>query len=356
MPHKKFDIMLLASVVLLVLIGIIMVLSASPTLGLKFGDPLYFAKRHFVYLILGCGVMYYAYHVSLERVRKAYITWFVLAVGMLALLFLPGVGQTISGATRWIHLGPLSFQPSELSKVALIIFMASYYSERRNRPFHMIRDLLIPLAAIGLILLLLLAQPDLGTAIIISVIGLSLLWTAGVPQKFILVLIVLGGVAGAGLSLAAPYRMRRWTAFLDPWKDPQGSGFHIIGSGGIWGLGLGNSRQKFFYLPQHISDFIFAISAEELGFIGATVIVLLFVIVVWRGYQLAGRFTQIFPQLLATGITTSLGVQAFVNIGVVVGLLPTTGIPLPFVSYGGSALLANLFCVGLLLNLSRQKI
>ena len=244
--------------------------------------------------------------------------------------------------------------------MALIIFLAGYFGRRELAQVPSLRDFVIPGGAIFLLLVLLMAQPDMGTALVIVFTGIAMLWVAGLPSRLFASLLAFGGLGILGLAVAAPYRLRRLTAFINPWNDPQGSGFHIIqsllavGSGGFWGLGLGNSRQKFFYVPQHVTDFIYAILSEEMGFIGAAGVVVLFAILVGRGLRIARLAPTTYLRLLATGLVVFMAVKAFINISVVVALLPTTGIPLPFVSYGGSAMMINLFVVGLLLNISRR--
>lgn len=361
MPFKKVDTILLGTTLALVLIGLFMIISASPTLGLRYGDPLYFTKRHIFFLFLGVGALWWGLRISLDQLKNHFFLWYVLATIALLLLFVPHVGQTIGGAVRWINLGFFSVQPAELAKMALIIFLAAFLGGRTSTSFHIVRDFFIPGCAILFYVALLMAQPDMGTALVIMTTGAALLWVSGTPKKFFYSAAAFGIAGITALAVSAPYRLKRLTAFLDPWKDPQGSGFHIIqsllavGSGGVWGLGIGNSRQKFSYVPQHISDFIYAILSEETGFIGAATVAILFAILVGRGFRIARLATNPFEKLLAVGIVVFLGTQAFINMSVVIGILPTTGIPLPFVSYGGTALMINLFAVGLLANISTRK-
>ncbi len=349
----RIDYIFFFSVMALTAIGGIMVFSASPTMALKLGDSYFYLKRHILYLLLGFSAMYLALRVSLIKLRKWSALVLAASILFLLVLFIPGVGKTIGGATRWIDLVIVSFQPSELIKLTVIIFLASLLAKSPR--------LLPSLAVIGLICALIILQPDLGTAVAIAGTGFIMLFAAGARPAH---LALLGGLGIAGiivLSFSSPYRLRRMAAFIDPWADPQGTGFHIVqsllavGSGGLLGLGLGASRQKFFYLPQQFTDFIFAILCEELGFIGGAGVVFLFVLFAARGFKIAVNAADRFNFLLAAGITAWLTLQALINIMVVLGLLPTTGIPLPFISYGGTATIVSLFAVGLVLNISLQE-
>jgi cell division protein FtsW len=278
---------------------------------------------------------------------------------MLALVLIPGIGREVNGSRRWIGVGPLPFAPAELVKLSVIIFTAYGLSRQKERVKEFSKGILpymiILVIAGGLIMM----QPDLGTAISLAGIVFVMIFAAGARMAYMGGL-AMGGVAAIILAIILePYRMSRFLAFWDPWADPQGSGFHIIqglyaiGSGGLFGLGLGQSKQKFLYLPENHTDFIFAITAEELGFIGAAMVIILFTLFVWRGLKIAVTSQDPFASLLATGITAWVGVQAVINIGVVTGSLPVTGIPLPFISFGGTSLLFTMAGVGILLNISK---
>jgi cell division protein FtsW len=329
-----------------------MVFSASPTMALKLGDSYYFLKRHILYVLLGLGALYLSLRVDLKKLKKWSTVILILSVLLLLLVYIPGVGKKISGASRWIDLMLVSFQPSELIKFTMVLFLASLLSRRRG--------LLLPLVILGMVLAPIVMQPDLGTAVAIAGTAFIMLFAAG-ANLWHLAGIAGVGIAGViGLSLSSPYRLRRMLAYINPWSDPQGVGFHIIqsllavGSGGLLGLGLGASKQKFFYLPQQFTDFIFAILCEELGFLGGVGVIALFVLFAARGIRIAYTAEDNFHSLLATGLVAWLTLQAMINIMVVVGLIPTTGIPLPFISYGGTATIVNLFAAGILLNISAQ--
>lgn len=338
-----------------------MVFSASPTMALKLGDSYFYVKRHILYLLLGFAALYFGLRLDLEILRKWAGPILAISILFLLLVYIPVVGKRISGALRWINLVIFTFQPSELVKFTMVLFLASVLSNWKERLRNFFRGLLPLLALLGLVSAIIIRQPDLGTAIAIAGAAFIMLFAAG-ARILHLSLIGVAGIAGViGLSLSSAYRMRRLIAFLNPWKDPQGVGFHIIqsllavGSGGFFGLGLGASRQKFFYLPHQFTDFIFAILCEELGFVGGLGVIILFVIFTVRGLRIAFTAPDNFGFLLATGLVSWLSLQALINIMVVVGLLPTTGIPLPFISYGGTATIVNLFSIGVLLNISKDQ-
>jgi cell division protein FtsW len=357
---KNLDYIFLFSLLALSTIGTIMVFSASPTLGLRLGDSFYFIKRQIFYLVLGFGALYFGFQLDLAALKKRAGPLFLLSLLLLLVVYLPGVGRKVLGASRWIELGVLSFQPSELIKFTTILFMAAWLSARRDRLSDLWRGFLPPILLVAAVFALIVKQPDLGTALTIALTSVVMLFTAGADLRQLGAISALGVVGVTALSLTSPYRLRRLLSYLDPWKDPQGSGFQIIqsllaiGSGGFLGLGLGASRQKYFYLPQQFTDFIFAILCEELGFIGGVTVVALFCFLAYRGLMIALATADPFKNLLAVGLVSWLTLQALMNIMVVIGLIPTTGIPLPFISYGGTATIINLFAAGVLLNISAR--
>jgi cell division protein FtsW len=360
MRKTKIDYIFILSVLVLMAMGLLIVFSASPTMGLKLGDTYYFIKKHILYLLLGFAALLYGASLEIDKLRQRARLIFGISILLLLLVYIPGVGKKVSGASRWIDLMIFSFQPSELIKFAIIVFLADYLSKLGKQIEDVWKGLLPPLLVVGAVAGLIILQPDLGTAITISATSFILIFAAGARY---LHLAFLGGAGAFGvliISLVSPYRLRRLVAFIDPWKDPQGIGFQVIqsllavGSGGLTGLGLGSSRQKFFYLPQQFTDFIFAILCEELGLIGGGVVVILFMLFCARGLRIAYSTGDKFSSLLAVGIVSWLTMQALINIMVVVGMLPTTGIPLPFISYGGTATIINLFAVGIVLNISMQ--
>jgi cell division protein FtsW len=358
MRKPKIDYIFLFSVLTLTAIGLIMIFSASPTMAMKLGDSYFYLKRHIFYLLLGFAALYFGVRVDLEILKKWSAPILALSVLVLLLVYIPGVGRRVSGALRWIDLLFFSFQPSELIKFTMVLFLAKMLSASGENIKNFFGGLLPPLALVGVVCAIIVGQPDLGTALAIAGTSFIMLFSAGASLFHLSLLGVLGIAGVIGLSINTEYRMNRLIAFLNPWKDPQGTGFHIvqsllaIGSGGFFGQGLGASRQKFFYLPQQFTDFIFAILCEELGFVGGAGVVALFILFAVRGIRIALTAGDNFSSLLATGLVSWITLQAIINIMVVVGLLPTTGIPLPFISYGGTATIMSLFSVGILLNIS----
>jgi len=355
---KSLDYILLFTVLALAAVGTIMVFSASPTLGLKLGDSFYFIKRHIFYLLIGFLGLYFGFRLDLELLKKRAGLIFLASLFLLLLIYIPGVGRKVLGASRWIELGILSFQPSELIKFTMVLFLAQFLADNREKVRDFLRGFAPPVLLVAVIAAVIIKQPDLGTALTIAFTSLIMLYAAGADGRHLGLIGGAGALGVLGLSLASPYRLRRLLAYLDPWKDPQGIGFQIIqsllavGSGGLLGLGLGASRQKYFYLPQQFTDFIFAILCEELGFIGGVGVIFLFALFTFRGFRAALATNDPFKHLLTVGLVSWIMVQALMNIMVVVGLIPTTGIPLPFISYGGTATIINFFAAGVILNIA----
>jgi len=351
------DYVLLFIVAALLSIGLLMVFSASPTMAMRLGDNYFYLKRHVLSLAVGLLALYAGFKIDLNFLGKWSTYIITAAIVLLVIVFIPGIGVGISGARRWIYLGFLSFQPGEIAKFALIIYLAKELSSR-----SLSSAALGTLGASALTALLIIKEPDLGTSIIIGVIAFSLFYLGGARIRNMLYVLAASFAGLIAISITSPYRMRRLIAYINPWSDPRGVGFHIIqsliavGSGGLFGLGLGGSKQKFFYLPQNYTDFIFAIFCEEMGLIGAMGVVLLFILFIGRGYRIARNAQDSFSMLLAGGIVSWIGFQAFLNMSVVVGIAPTTGIPLPFISYGGTSIVTALFAVGILLNISQFRV
>lgn len=360
MQKTRIDYIFLFTVLALSAIGLIMVFSASPTMALKLGDSYYYLKRHIFYLLLGFTALFFGLRLDLEALKKWSAPILILSLALLLLVYIPGVGKRVSGALRWIDLVIFSFQPSEIIKFTMVLYLAKILAKHKEGAKDFFRGLLPPLLLVGAVSAVIIKQPDLGTAIAIASTAFIMLFAAGANLWHLAGLGVLGIAGAIGIAMSSPYRMRRLDAYLNPWKDPHGVGFHIIqsllavGSGGLFGAGLGASRQKFFYLPQQFTDFIFAILCEELGFVGGVGVIVLFIIFAVRGFRIALTASDNFSFLLATGLVSWLTLQALINILVVVGLLPTTGIPLPFISYGGTATVVGLFSVGIVLNISMQ--
>ena len=338
-----------------------MVYSASALIAAdRFHDPLYFLKKQFFWAMLGFACLWAAMRLDYRRLEHLVPPLLVGSFILLLLVLVPPFGQEINGTRRWLRGGPFSFQPVELAKFSLVLYLASFLSRRQELIGSFGQGLVPPLLVAGLMAGLTIIQPDLGNSLALIILAVGLCYLAGARVKHML------AIAGAALPVVAvliatkPYRWRRMLAFVNPWDDPQGSGFQIIqsflalGSGGWFGLGLGESKQKLFYLPEPYTDFIFSIIGEELGLVGAVVVVSLYALLVWRGLRIGVRAPDAFGGYLALGLTIMLATQTLVNIGVVTGALPTKGLPLPFVSFGGSALLMTMFSTGVLLNISQH--
>ncbi|QGP92923.1 putative peptidoglycan glycosyltransferase FtsW [Neomoorella glycerini] len=352
------DFWILLPAVLLLGIGIIMVFSASAlTSSYNYGDAFYFLKRQLAWSAIGLSGLFFTMQCDYTHLRRLATPFLGLAIILLMLVLI--IGTASRGSARWLGVGSLSFQPSETIKLAMVIFLAASLAQNRQRLHSLAQGIGPYLALMALVCLLILAQPDLGTAVAVAGTTYLMLMVAGADKGHLALLAALGVAAVALAIVIAPYRMARFTAFLDPWADPQGKGYQTIqsllaiGSGGLFGTGLGQGRQKLYYVPENHTDFIFAILSEELGFIGAALVVILFLILVWRGFHTAFKAPDAFGSFLAAGLTIMLALQALINMGVVTGLLPVTGITLPLLSYGGSSLIFSLLGVGILLNISR---
>lgn len=364
MPTKKTtpDITLLILTFTLLAIGLIMVYSASAVWAeYKFDDSFFFAKRQMLFAGVGIIAMFFIMNIDYWTWRTWAKVLIIICFVLLILVLIPGVGNMRNGSRSWIGIGAFSVQPSEFMKLAMIAFLAKFLSERQKFITSFKKGLAPSLGIVFLAFGMIMLQPDLGTGTVMVGTCIVMIFIAGARIRHFVVLGLIGVAGFAALVVSAPYRMKRITSFLDPWQDPLGSGFQIIqslfaiGPGGLFGLGLGESRQKFFYLPEPQTDFIFAILAEELGFIGGSVILLLFSLLLWRGIRIALGAPDLYGSFLAVGIIAMVAIQVMINIGVVTGLMPVTGITLPFLSYGGSSLTLMLMAIGVLLNISRYS-
>ena len=361
-PLHNYEPIMLISVFLLLGIGLVAVYSASSVLAeQRFGDHYYYLKRQGIFCLFGLLVMILANNINYLFYRTLAYFFLGSSLILLALLLVPGFGVKVGGAQRWFRLGFISMQPSEVAKLSLAIFVAYSMSKNAESMGTFSHGFLPHLAVAAIFMTLILLQPDLGTAIIIGVWMLILLFIGGVNVAQLFLLLGLITPVVFYLISHTAYRLNRWWAFLNPWEDPQGFGFQIIhsflafGSGGLLGVGIGNSKQKLFYLPESHTDFILAIIAEEIGFIGVSVLLILFAVVVARGIKIALDAPELFGAYLAMGISCMLGLQVLVNMGVVMALLPTKGLTLPFISYGGSSLVVSLLGVGILMNISKRS-
>lgn len=361
--QRPVDITLLVLLAAIIIFGLIMLSSASSVLSYQtHGDSFYYLKHQILYgVILGGLAFYVLSKIDYHYWRKYAFPIAVVTMVLLFAVFIPGLGVELLGAKRWINLGGFYFQPSEVVKLTFLIYLAAWLEKRGKDVEDMSYGLISFLVMLGaLVLLIAVAQRDLGTTIVIAVISVVMYFIAGAPWKH-LGLIFIGGIAAIfALIKVAPYRAARLSVFLNPELDPQGIGYHInqsllaIGSGGFFGLGLGHSRQKFNYLPEVATDSIYAVIAEELGFIFAIGVVILFLAFTLKALQIAKQSPDQFGKLLAVGIAVWIGFQAFVNIGAMLSLLPLTGITLPFISYGSSSMIMLLAATGILANISRQ--
>ena len=359
---KKTDKLLVIGVIIISLFGLIMIYSSSYVWAeYKFNDPYKFVRTQGIFLIVGYILMFliskFDYNKYLEKSNLIFGGCFLLLI----LVLIPGIGTVRNGSRSWFGIGGFGIQPSEFTKLALIIFTSKYLTNNekvlKNIKNGVLPILLILMLVFGLIML----QPDFGTGVIIVMTIIVLLFVSGVPMGFFIKIGILGLLGVVALIIAAPYRLKRIVSFLNPWSDPLGSGFQIIqslyaiGPSGLLGKGLGNSIQKHFYLPEPQTDFIFAIISEELGILGIILVASLFILIIYRGFKIAINCNDKFGKYIAFGITFGLSFQTILNLMVVVGLIPVTGVTLPFLSYGGSSLLITLCSIGILLNISKSQ-
>lgn len=362
MKNKNIDLILLISVIAISIFGIIMIYSSSNIWAeYKFNDAFKYLKMQGLFLIVGIVLMIIIskipYKYYLDKANIILVICFVLLI----LVLIPGIGKIRNGSRSWFGVGGLGIQPSEFMKLALIIFISKYLHKNERNNISIKKDILpilfITLLTFGLIML----QPDFGTGVIIVMSIIGILFISGLKMRFFIISGLFGAVGAVMLILIAPYRFERILSFINPWVDPLGTGFQAIqslfaiGPGGLLGLGLGNSIQKHFYLPEPQTDFIFAIISEELGFLGVLIVSALFLTIIYRGMKISLNAKDLFSKYLSFGITFSLAFQALLNLMVVVSLIPITGVTLPFLSYGGSSLLITLCSMGILLNISRYQ-
>lgn len=359
---RKFNIVLFISIIVISLFGLVMITSSSYVWAeYKFNDPFKYCKHQALFLIISIILMLVISKVKYDIYYQKANTLLCISLALLVLVLIPGIGSVRNGSRSWFGIGSFGIQPSEFSKLILIIFTAKYLS-KNDKQLKSIKKGVLPILGLTLLVFgLIMLQPDFGTGVVLVMIIVMMLFISGVNFKFFLKIGLLGVVAVVGLIAIAPYRLKRILSFLNPWSDPLGSGFQIIqslyaiGPGGLFGYGLGNSRQKHFYLPEPQTDFIFSIISEEFGFMGVLIVVSLFLLIIYSGFKIASKCNNLFGKYLAFGITFWIAFQALLNLMVVVGLIPVTGVTLPFLSYGGSSLLILFIAVGILLNISREN-
>jgi cell division protein FtsW len=357
----KIDRVLFTATLLLICVSVVMVYSASAVVALeRFQQPYLFLTKQALWSVLGLAVLVVAMRVDYRTYRNEAFIWCLLGMVVLMLVVVL-FSAPVNGTRRWFGVGGLGIQPSELAKVACVVFTALILERRMHRLDDLSYSLLPIGLIVGLVVALILLQPDFGTSISLAVVVAVMVFAAGLHYRYFVGLALMALPAIYIVLVAAPYRRRRLLAFWDPWADPLGDGFQIIqslvavGTGGVFGRGLMGGVQKLFYLPEPHTDFIYAVISEELGLIGATAILLCFCVIAWRGLRISARAEDTFGSFVALGLTTMIAAQAFVNISVVLGLMPTKGIPLPLVSFGGSSLLINLLGMGVLLNISQHE-
>lgn len=346
--------------VMLIAVGLVMIYSASSIYAKEnYRDGAFFLKRHLVFLTLGTLLSLLVMLVDYRELKKISKPLIIVSILLLVLLLIPGFSREVAGARRWFRFRGLSFQPSEFANLAVIIYVADFLQRKEKEIKSFWKGFMPPILVLGANIILILLQPDLGTSVALGVVVCIMLFCAGVRIKHLLALLTSAIPIMVLLILSQPYRRARILAFLNPWLDSKGSGFQIIqsqialGSGGIFGVGLGHSRQKLFYLPAAHTDFIFSIIGEELGLLGTWGVIALFVLFVYQGFQLIESTQDRFGYFLATGLVSLIAFRAIINIGVSCGILPTKGLPLPFISYGGSSFIFDMISVALLLNISR---
>ena len=356
---KKIDKTLLISVIILSLFGLLMIYSSSSIWAeYKFNDPYKYLKTQSLFLIIGYIIIYIFSKID-HHIYKKYSNLILLSsIILLVLVLIPGIGSVRNGSRSWFGIGSFGIQPSEFAKLGIIIFTAKYLSKNKIKD---IKSSVLPILSIVILIFgLIMLQPDFGTGVIIVMTIIVMLFISGVNMNFFIKIGILGLIGIIILVIIAPYRLERITSFLNPWSDPLGSGFQIIqslyaiGPGGLLGMGLGNSVQKHFYLPEPQTDFIFSIISEELGFAGVLIISTLFITIIYHGIKISLTKEDTFSKYLSFGITFSLAFQTILNLMVVVGLIPVTGVTLPFLSYGGSSLLISMTAIGILLNISKR--
>jgi len=357
--RKRLDIILLFTVLALVGIGIVMVYSTSAIIaGDRFGDPYYFLRRQALYAAVGFVLMIVMMLFPYEILKRFAYPILIVSILFLIAVLIPGIGHRAGGAMRWLKFQFFSFQPSEFAKLGLVVFLAYLLAKKEEKIRSFSFGFLPPVLLSGLVIGLVMKEPDFGAAFFLTVMVFLLLFVSGARVIYILGAFLIAIPVAYTLLMNVGYRYKRLMSFIRPWEDPMGTSFQIIqsflsfGSGGLFGLGLGEGRQKLFFLPAPYTDFIFSIIGEELGLVGAMGVVLLFLILTLRGIQIGLSIEDRFGAYLALGVTLMISLQAVINMGVVLGLLPTKGLTLPFISYGGTSLIANLAGVGILLHLS----
>jgi cell division protein FtsW len=356
---KKPDMVLLLVTLVLVTIGTVMIYSSSSIIAMeRFKDGQYFLKKQLFFVLIGLGLMVLMTKIPHEQLRRFAYPGILLSVVLLSLLLVPHVGIKAGGATRWLRVGIFSFQVTEMVKIVIVLFLAHLLTKKIKHVTEFKKGVLVPLSITLLIVGLVVLEPDFGTAVIITAVMMLMLYLSGCRVLHLAGLALCFAPVGLWLIFHKSYRLQRLLSFLDPWKDPQNTGFQIIqsllsfGTGGTFGVGIGDGMQKLFYLPEPHTDFILSVIAEEGGFIAVALVILLFILLIIRGFLISFKAPDLFSTLLAAGLTMVIALEAFINIAGVMGLIPLKGLALPFISYGGTSLIMSLTAVGILLNIS----
>jgi cell division protein FtsW len=361
MKAVRNELWILTITLLLTAGGLVMVYSASSILAQeRFNDGYFFLRKQAIFAGVGFLAMILLAKVPYTAWRHLAYPSLLVSFSLLLLLCVPGFGMTAGGATRWLRLGGFAFQVTEVAKLSLVLFLAAFLARREDRMGDFRKIFTVPLLFLGVMVLLVLRQPDFGTSALLCAVFFLLFYLAGCRLLHLAGLLSLAVPAGLYVLFFEPYRLKRILAFLKPWEHAQDLGFHIVqsfiafGSGGLFGVGLGNGTQKLFYLPEPHTDFVLAVIAEEMGLLGVSVLLVLFAVLIVRGFVIASRTNDRFGSILASGLTALIALEVIINMGCAMGLLPTKGLPLPFVSYGGTSLVASLAAMGILMNISRS--
>ncbi len=360
MKESRVSLIIITSI--LIGVGIVMVYSSSAIYAAKlYKDSAFFLKRYLIYLAVGTIGGLLVMSIDYRDLRKYAKPLMVLTLVLLSMVLVPVFAKEAGGARRWLRVWRFTFQPVELAKIAIVVYIADFLSRKQSAIKTFFYGFLPPTLVIAAVFSLILLQPDLGSALLLATVVFLLFFVSGMRRSYLIITAFSSIPAVAILILSRPYRISRIATFLNPWVDSQGAGYQLIqsliaiGSGGLFGVGLGLSRQKLFYLPAAHTDFIFSIIGEELGLLGTLSVVLLFILFIWQGMKITLKAQDLFGHLLSLGIVSMLAIQAIVNLGVSTGVLPTKGLPLPFISYGGSSLIFNMLGVALVLNVAREK-
>ncbi|MBU0991645.1 MAG: putative lipid II flippase FtsW [Proteobacteria bacterium] len=358
----QYDLRLLIPVISLVGIGIIMIYSSSSAIALKkFGSDYYFIKKQVTFALSGMMLLLIFRHFPYRLFHKFAYPFIILSCIFLTLLHLPDFGLTAGGATRWLRLGTFSFQPAEFARFAMVLYLAYSLSKKQDNIKDPLIGFLPHVIILSLLSLLILSQPDFGSAAILAALTWIMMFIGGVRLKHLLLSLLPILPLVLMFMISAEYRLRRLLTFMNPWEYPAEEGYQIIhslmafGTGGLFGTGIGKGYQKLFYLPEPHTDFIFSVIGEELGLIGVLIILALYMVILWRGIDIAKHSKDKFGCFMAVGITTAMGLQVCINMGVALGLLPTKGLTLPFLSYGGTSLVLNMACIGILMNIGASQ-